>query len=65
MSSEDAVVHLTPQAAAYERKLRIARKIVYGLAAFVGLTLLVALVFGAYSFITDRPAKEIFYGPTE
>ena len=60
---EPVVVQLTPQAA-YDRKVRLARKIVLWLAAFVGLTLVTAAVFGVYSYVTDRPAKELFTGPS-
>jgi hypothetical protein len=60
-----AVVQLTPQAEAYDRKVRLAKKIVMWLAAFVGLSLLTAMVFGVYSYVTDRPAKELFTGPSE
>lgn len=62
MSGPD-VVRLNPQAA-YDRKVRIARTIVLWLACFVGLTLAVAAVFGAYNLATDRPAKELFLGPS-
>lgn len=62
--SDPAVASLSPQAA-YDRKVRLARTIVIRLAWAVGFTLVVALVFGAYNMITDRPAKEMFLGPTE
>ncbi|MDH5670578.1 MAG: hypothetical protein OEZ06_00405 [Myxococcales bacterium] len=44
-------------------KLRRVKRAVKGLAVFVAASLVVALVFAAYSLITERPAKEIFLGP--
>jgi uncharacterized membrane protein SpoIIM required for sporulation len=44
----------------YERRLRIVKAGVLTLAFFVVLSLLVAAVFGAYHYVTDRPAKELF-----
>ncbi|MGD8861634.1 MAG: hypothetical protein PVI30_16615 [Myxococcales bacterium] len=46
-----------------ERTLRLVRRAVLTLAGFVAVTLLVALVFAGYNLVTDRPAKEMFYGP--
>jgi hypothetical protein len=48
-----------------ERTLRLVRRAVITLAGFVAVTLLVALVFAGYNLVTDRPAKEMFYGPVE
>jgi hypothetical protein len=47
---------------AEERRVRTAKTIVLSLACFVGLSLVTALVFGVYNFVTDRPAKEMFQG---
>jgi hypothetical protein len=43
-----------------ERRLRIVKTFVLGLACFVGLTLVTAAVFAIYSNVTDRPAKAMF-----
>lgn len=48
----------------YERKVRLAKTIVLSLACLVAVTLAVAFVFGVYNYATDRPAKELFLGPT-
>jgi hypothetical protein len=48
------------EAAAYARKVAIARRVVLSLAAVVGLTLVGALVLGLYHHVTERPAKELF-----
>lgn len=44
----------------YERKVRLAKTIVLTLACFVGLSLLTAVVFGIYGYVTERPVKELF-----
>ncbi len=54
-------IAVAAQSVAQERRVRIAKTVVLTLACFVGLSLLTALVFGAYNTVTDRPAKEIFY----
>lgn len=41
-------------------RVRRARKVVLGLAAFVLLTLVTGVLFAAYNFATDRPVKELF-----
>jgi hypothetical protein len=45
---------------AEERRILIAKRIVLTLACFVGVTMVVALVFGIYNYTTERPAKELF-----
>lgn len=47
----------------YERKVRIVKTVVLALACVVGLTLVMAVVFGVYHHVTDRPAKELFGSP--
>ena len=46
---------------AEERRLFLVKRIVLSLACVVGLTLVVAVAFGVYHFVTDRPAKELFF----
>jgi hypothetical protein len=46
--------------AAEERRILIAKRIVLALACVVGVTMVVALVFGVYNYTTERPAKEMF-----
>jgi len=54
-------VPLNPQVQAlYERRLRIARRVVLTLASFVVLSLIVSVVFGVYNYTTDKPAKAMF-----
>ena len=58
---DDAPVPLNPEAQArYERRLRIVRRIVLGLASFVVLSLIVSVIFGIYNYTTDKPAKAMF-----
>ena len=54
-------VPLNPRAQAlYDRRLRIVRRVVLGLASFVLLSLIVSVVFGIYNYTTDKPAKALF-----
>jgi len=46
--------------AAEERRIRIAKRVVLTLACIVGVTMVVALVFGVYNYTTERPAKALF-----
>jgi hypothetical protein len=41
-------------------RIRLARKLVLGLAVLVLLSLATGLLFAAYNFATDRPVKELF-----
>ena len=52
----------TPQ---QDPRIAIMRRIVIYLAWFVGLSTLVATVFGFYTCVTERPAREIFMEPEE
>ena len=45
---------------AEQRKLRLVKTFVLGLAAVVSITLLTAMVFAVYNYTTDRPAREMF-----
>jgi hypothetical protein len=57
----DDPIPLNPQAqAVYERRLRVVRKAVLGLASLVVLSLIVSVVFAVYNYTTDRPAKAMF-----
>jgi hypothetical protein len=61
LAMADSPIPLNPQAQAlYERRLRLVRKIVLGLATFVVLSLIVSVVFGIYNYTTDKPAKAMF-----
>lgn len=62
--SDPVVASLSPQDV-YDRKVRLARTVVIRLAWAVGFSLVVAFVFAAYNLVTDRPAKEMFLGPSE
>jgi hypothetical protein len=54
-------IPLNPEALARdERRLRIVRRVVLGLASFVVLSLIVSMVFGIYNYTTDKPAKALF-----
>ena len=41
------------------------KRAVFILSIFVGLSLVTAAVFAGYSLVTDRPAKEMFLGPSD
>ena len=44
-------------------RVRVAKKIVTGLAAVVGLILACTFGLAVYHWTTDRPAREMFYPP--
>jgi hypothetical protein len=59
----DRVVVPINRDALYERKVRLAKTIVLSLACIVAVTLVTAVAFGVYGYVTDRPVKELFLGP--
>jgi hypothetical protein len=53
---------MSPSGSQEDPRVRTARKVVFALACVVGLSMVTAFVFAAYSFATERPAKELFLG---
>jgi hypothetical protein len=60
MSTPSAAMNAAQQQSTEDRRVQVAKKVVLVLACIVGVTLATACVFATYSYVTDRPAKEMF-----
>jgi hypothetical protein len=58
----DPVVVPINRDALYERKVRLAKTIVLSLACVVVFTLVTAVAFAIYGYVTMRPVNELFLG---